>query len=315
MTASAIDSLSSTPNQAEKKSPLSTELRRRLIQKAGSVARSSKTLNLVDNSVRVWMMRNKFPPTELKLMLRYVELPDNLEALSVSFAFELTSPKREPLTTSLQRGQSINTLDQALEFLDERVQHFERLEPFFTDDVQLLFRSMGADDLFVYLSLTEYPLETTPTGWIQVGAQVAKAVAEGACLCYLYPTEGAARQLSDCGIVGVPRESDFERCVSDLRKNVAARIGKVDLGDAICSIPSPLSPFLVPRHKYVLFKPRDGRLRALARFPTGSREKDVWLHVPLDQRTTDALANFVLAAASGTQNAGPVLRLLNPPLS
>jgi len=254
----------------------------------------------------VWLKRSRFPETELIELVRYAGLGQDLSTLADPFEFELTGRKRTPFSAQREIRKGAASLGRALSLMDSRVDQFGRLYRQFGEDVRLLFGSMGRDDLFVYLSLTEYPYEMAHSGWSESGRLIANAATDGARFVYLYPTDAVADNVRKLGIIGIPPTSEYLQRFETFRSDVCALAiegGSAhrlpDIRARIIAVPSPDGAFLVPGHKYVLFKPSNGPSRALARFPAGSSEKQLALHLPLDQNTTDQFVSFVVAALAG----------------
>jgi len=285
---------------------LGPALRDALVQKAGSLASAAETLGLSDSSLRVWLKRSRFPETELLELVRYAGLGQDLATLADGFEFTLTGRKRTPFSAEREIRKGTASLSRALSLMDSRVDQFGRLYRQFGEDVRLLFGSMGPGDLFVYLSLTEYPYEMAHSGWSESGRLIANAATNGARFVYLHPTDPVAETLRRIGIIAIPPTSEYlqrfetfraDVCALALESGSANRLA--DIRARVIAVPSPDGAFLVPGHKYVLFKPSNGPARALARFPTGSNEKQLALHLPLDQNTTDQFVSFVVAALAG----------------
>jgi hypothetical protein len=296
---------------------LSGMLKERLIREAGSIVRAAERLNLSDNSLRVWLNRDKYPPAELRGILRFVGMGDDLTELQKQFSFETTNPKREPLFSERERAQSVNSLSGALVLMDERFGQLSRLSQRIGEDIGLLFGSMKKNDLFVFLSLTEIPYEMTATGWAASGGLIERALTEGAHFVYLYPSEDCINTLLRLGQSRIPARVEYQLAadafVSDVRRSLEqnGNAAKVDLDTQVQMIECPLGSFLSGGHKYVIFKPSDGSpARALAKFPTGSQEQEFAMHLPLEQRTTQDLIKLVLSITARDARYNPITSLL-----
>lgn len=306
------------PEGNEQKLPdLSAALREALIKKAGSISRAATELSLSDNSLRVWLKRDKYPPAELRAILRFVGLKDDLQEISKQFGFKTTNPKRAPIYSKRERTQNIATLDRALTVMAERFEQFRRMNPEFGEDVKLLFGSMKRNDVFMLLSLDELPFEMTQLGWQQSGALVAKAVEEEAYFCYLHPSDAVIEYLRERQQTDILTPSEFRIKFDKFRNNVRALILDPEkatdtyLDAHLIHLECPMSSFLAAGHKYVLFKPRDGQVRALAKFPTGTLDREFPLHLLLDRRTTNEFASLVLAITEKSVSRTAVADLLN----
>ncbi len=297
---------------------LSGALRQALIQQEGSLSKAAERLGLSDNSLRVWLKRNRYPETELGVLIRCARLGDDLAELRAKFGFELTQAKRSPLSKHLEIRKGAESLERALTLVDDRMEYFGRLHQQFGEDVRLLFGSMDRGDVFVYLSPTDFPFEMSSTGWGESGELIAAAIRKGAYFIYLHPSDGVADALRRLRLSGIPSSDEYEvkfqKFRAALRNLLHAGTSLNDdfnLERQVIKIPCAHGVFLAPGHKYVLFKPRKGTARLLARLPTGSSERASPLHLPLDQDTTDHFASFVGAALEQLEGYSYLVALLD----
>lgn len=304
---------------ANKPVDLSGELGPALAKAAGSITRAAKRLNLSDNSVRVWLRRDSYPPGGLKQLLQLAGMPDDLKALAKDYKFTITKPKRVPTYGLRGTPKETGELQRALQLMDERIDQFGRLYDQFGEDVRSLFGSMGRKDLFVYVALTEYPFEMSTEGWAEAGALVAKALVKGAHFAYLYPSRETSIQFLKFEQTRIPSVEEFTMMFDLFRGSISNLIEKElrernkveEAMKRLSAFACPPGPFLLSGHKYVLLKPAQGAAKALAKFPTGRGVQQFALHLPLDQATTHALRGFVRSVLRNSKDSGDFTALLD----
>ena len=290
---------------------LSGELKKRLVDRMSSVSNAARQLGIAPSSVRGWLYRDHYPEIELLELLRASGLPTELSKLRELFQFKTTTPRKLPKSRP-RDIRPVDDLTEALALVDQRVEQFSRLYQQFNAEVGLLFDSMRNDDVFIYLSLTEHPIETGETGFQHAGPKIAQAIDHEAWLVYLFPTDRVGDSHRKLRLDHIPTAADFQQRYDDFRERLSDLLPKsaTKLEQRLLVYPCDLDAFMVPRHKYVLFKPSSAGARALARYPTGNASREIAIFQPLDQSTTEQLARYLTMALDSAKAPQRLIRLL-----
>jgi lambda repressor-like predicted transcriptional regulator len=281
-----------TTSNGEK--PMISDVLKAELKKHGfTLARAAKTLRISPDSLRGWISRNRFPQEELLKLAKLGAMPTDLGTLQELYQYGVhTQPE---LTSSDPALQSVRDV---LGFMDQRVDDLRRFYRDFGHDVQLLFGALGQGDLFVYCALDKLPYEVDSVGWTVTGTRITEAVRRGAFLIYFYPSKEVVNVMKELQIRNVPDPREFKGALEAFK----ARIQKATNGPSqdhinnhVFAIECQTYQFMVPGHKYVLFQPKPpAAARALARFPIGSDEKEMFLHLPLAEGITSQFLNFII---------------------
>jgi hypothetical protein len=278
------------------KQRLSKALKVGLQSKGFTLVKAAKTLGIKPDTLRGWISRNRFPQEELLRLAQLAGLPTDLIQLRGRYIVNLqTQPEL------LSSGGVLRTLDEALSFLDTRIDDQLRLYRDFGHDVRLLFGALAEGDIFVYCALDELPYELDSLGWTVAGELVAQAIERKAHLIYFHPSQQIVDAMRSLRLRKVPNPSEFADALSQFKLRIMKMKPNLDvdyISEHVIAVECDVCPFMVPGHKYVLFfhSKSPSTARSLARFPIGSSEKEMSLHLPLSQSVTSQFLNFVLAS-------------------
>lgn len=285
---------------------LSQEIRDRLDARKMTVEQLAKEAEgLSSSSLRSWLTRNTFPQIEwrkIAVVLGFAKDPDAIDQdFSVRWA-------RKKLTTTRAFEQKDEPrLTDRIKFLqDNFADKASRLDSELGQDVIELFKVMHEGDKFYYLSLDEIPIEMKHDGRSLIAEHIADAIWNKAKFTYYFPSEDLLRDffkwlpelpgaLTFTNGFELTREAIIDELVKRKKRPHAEAVKRVNEYFTYVSI-RPKSgsslPFLSPGHKYACFRNHDVMV-AFALFPTGTKERNIRLHVPLEKDVTVAFMHFI----------------------
>lgn len=192
----------------------------------------------------------------------------------------------------------LNTLSDVLGAMDARANDVGKSYRDFGGDVQLLFGALRGGDIFAYTALDEFPYEFFQPGWAVAGARIVQAIKNGAYFVYFYPAKPLLALTKTWRLYEMPEPTAFTDALNDFKMRIAKAPNgptRDQIERYVVAIECQANPFMVPGHKYVLFQPKlPSSARGLARFPIGTPEKDMFLHLPLTAKVTRQLSGVVL---------------------
>jgi transposase-like protein len=282
---------------------LSQELRRRMKQNGINVAEAARRLGLNERSFRSWLLQNRFPKAVAQESARLVDLPSDLSELQTQYSFALPKRARDihidvkHKQTQLARSATDSSdsapgsLLQVTDLFEERFR--QATKSYFTDfeqDVEAIFNAMGSGDIFVYCSLDELPMETLPVNSRAILPLVANAVRNGAYFIYIYPDDSVIARLEECRIRPTVYPQHFAENLTLLQEKLAKHVSSRDINQYLIAIPTSLCAFMVPGHKYVLYRPNTSTPSPP---PLQLCFDPFYRHLPLSDHVSNAFLGYI----------------------
>ncbi len=290
-----------------RKPELGAELKRRFAEQGHSIRSVAQHLGLFENSLRTWIRRNGFPAPALKQIAAFAGLKQDLRALQREYDFDVVGTKRTPRRRAeeLLESPSVTSVD-ALAFFDGRLSELEKVCGNVEQDLRLVFRALGQQDLYICQCLDQVPYELEGTGWSMVGRDVARAVDSGAVFLYVFPGAQLASRIAHAGLHRVLAPETFERILEVLReriRRVKPRLNRAAVENHVLGLGCDQGVFMVPGHQYLMIRTRAESgmpPRLLVRVPAGGGTQVTSLLVTLVDETVSA---FVTAAIRLLENS------------
>ena len=292
------------------RSELGAELKRRFAEQGHSMCSAAQHLGLVENSLRSWIRRNGFPAPVLEKLAKFAGLPRDVRVLQRQYDFEVVGAKRTPRRRVEELLDSPGiALTDALALFDARLPEMEKVCGSFEQDIRLVFRALGAQDLYICQCLDQVPYELEGTGWSLVGRDMARAVEAGAVFVYVYPEAQLAAHIAQAGLHRVLAPESFERMLEVARERIRRLKPKLKRGTVehrVLGLACSQGVFMVPGHQYLLLHSRTApgtAPRLLARVPAGGGSQVSAVLAPLADEAASAFVSVAIGLLEGSPHA------------